>query len=699
MEDLANLNYDWFRNQKILNSPTTLGQLAAVKKAVSLWHEEEKWFVVDIDEVHRILQGKIVSMTTIPETIKDVVSEIVELIKNELYEFFKDLPHKRFSRNWWVLLRDKISWTPQGTIDYKTTAEALADFIELDVETRFKIAAKFFLENRINDLSIQMPPYYLPTSSIFPWLNKEMVFCIAGMDDANRARQHFNIEYINCDQCFRCMLTKKNNLGCNYYWKRLSEEKKLEVLNPFYHYRCYSELFVFTVYSKERKLQVLQDEEYCCRLLTDLNDLKWFSILNSCITEDFLNFLSLHSLAKLFIKCAKRLKSTLAYKKKYFQLCALLLRGYGKKLSVARDDDSQHIIIAMGDLVMEGEIKSVKDFLQSVNSEWIRNLFDSEYSIPCYLANLLFVSLKCGIMEFILISVFSTEEKRKAFFSSTFFDSAMYVLIEQKFKEKIVSHQCQDDDVDRLISTIFSCSEDVKNYKKKFAEKMGFRFCAGFLFSRKWEAVKEFVQWCFVSEEEIIHYLEKFFESDDFARFLRPRTFGFFPNSNSNAVKKKLEKLSGSVIALIKNSLVRQFYINELLFKICLKMLSQNSFTFYSYSHGNESKLFFETLDIFLVACIQDEQKKLIDLRRELFTDKGRKLCVSLPLEFLNQIQQTDAWKNKNWKEKDEIWRQMIDDFFNWICSSDKNLKLKLEEEFWQSFYADCCKYARKPIV
>ena len=73
----------------------------------------------------------------------------------------------------------------------------------------------------------------------------------------------------------------------------------------------------------------------------------------------------------------------------------------------------------------------------------------------------------------------------------------------------------------------------------------------------------------------------------------------------------------------------------------------------------------------------------LIDLKQELFTDRNKKLYISLPLEFL-------YWQVEDHCSKWEIdeltlWHQLIDDFFTWICSSDEDFKTELEEEFWDS--------------
>ena len=59
------------------------------------------------------------------------------------------------------LMKDKMHWTSQGTIDKKSTVQALADATDLDVETRFQIAVTFRLEDRVNQLSSQMPTDYL----------------------------------------------------------------------------------------------------------------------------------------------------------------------------------------------------------------------------------------------------------------------------------------------------------------------------------------------------------------------------------------------------------------------------------------------------------------------------------------------------------------------------------------------------------
>ena len=679
METLVNLKYDWCRNQIIYNSPAPLRQLATVKAAVSIWYKEEKWLVVDIDRVHKHLQGNIVPMM-LPETIKIKVSEMVELIKNQLYDFLRFLPHECFKQNWWILFRDKISWTTQGTIDYKTSANALVDSVHLDKGTKFKIAAKFFLEDQINNLSIQMPRDYLEK-------NRNWVFYIVNLNGARIARKHFDIDFsfVDCMDCFKFMLRKGDNYGCCYYWQRLTEEEKLEVLHPSYEFRSFNELFIFTVYDKERRLQVLQDEEYCHDLLNNLQSLEWFEIFDSCVS-DSLEFFSVNSLAGLFSNCVERIKSTIVYKKKYLHLCKLLLQSFHKQITTSNENSNRTVIIALDKLVEEGEVKFTKDFLQSASIEWIQKVFSNEL-LSESLAELLFIFLKCGIIESILTSVFSTVEERKTCFSTRLageFGDAISELISQKFQNKLLIHQHQRNDVDRLLCVLFSSSVDIKNYKNKFAEDRSVQFWTEILSSQNLKSAKEFVKWCFASEEEILHYLKNLFQSESLTTLL--------------TCPRNLEKSNKPIVSLIKYCFERQYFINESIFHLCLTMLSRNSF--YFYKKRNESKLLYRTLDTFLLACIQDDEKKLIDFRREFFTDKEKKLYISLPIEFLNQIH-TGVWRNESWGIKDDLWGEMVDDFFEWICPSNESLNIKLQEELWDYYYAESYNRVcslRKPI-
>ena len=110
-----------------------------------------------------------------------------------------------------------------------------------------------------------------------------------------------------------------------------------------------------------------------------------------------------------------------------------------------------------------------------------------------------------------------------------------------------------------------------------------------------------------------------------------------------------------------------------------------------------DSQNFFAKLDSFLIDAVQDDDEKLTDLKKVFFADNDRKLYISVPLNILQQIIEKFG-PNKNWKQRDELWHRLIDNFFHWICSSDKNLKLELEEKFWYYFHTESHKLIPKPF-
>ena len=102
---------------------------------------------------------------------------------------------------------------------------------------------------------------------------------------------------------------------------------------------------------------------------------------------------------------------------------------------------------------------------------------------------------------------------------------------------------------------------------------------------------------------------------------------------------------------------------------------------------SNKSKILFDGLDKFLLALNDDEQKTLLDLKKELFVTDIYKLHLYVPFDFLQkQIEvKNDSRYLKGWEEKDNLplWIQMVDDFFTWLSSSNEELKAEFLEEFW----------------
>ena len=676
METLLNFKFDWLHSQVICDSPEALYQLSIVKKAVSLWYGENFEFN-KIDEVNRNIQEKILCMT-LPKTFKNKISQMAEFICTQIDAFVKLLHVECRQELEWTFLKDKIFWTSHGRIDKRRTAEALVDATVLSTEAKFQIAASFCLENRINELAIQLPPDYLKKEDgiFFRYLNK----IIAGLDGADIARQHFNITLDSCFESFQYLLHDfRHNVSCSYLWQFLTEEEKVNVLQPEFiedclYWICESSciLFLFTKYDKKTRLQLLQGEYYCYRLLDDLEP-EWVFIFYAFIKENIKLF-TIDSLAKLLKRCVQRLESTIAFKKEYVELCAMILQVLKQHLkTVLSYDTNQQVTQSIYGLMLEGELTMIKQFLESVGSKWLKN----QFSIPEYYwecdetgppAYLLMVCFKCEMLDFLILSVFPTTKQRKMCFSKYEFDCIIFELM--FFKNEF--------DIDKMLSVLFSNVVDLNSYKKNLAKKRGFKFCSELVELYEWEGACNFIQWCFASQEEIFQFLKKFFQDEHFAE------------SISTHISEDSEDIKETIISLIKHSLISQSHINQLLFYVCFAILSK--------CYIMQNKKVFAFLDKFLLNSIEDTKKNVIALRKGFFTDKDKKLYISLPLKFLKQIINDDRHK-ESWRQRDKLWRRMIDDFFHWICSSDEKLKVKLEEEFWYYFHTESCQHVPMPTL
>ena len=628
-----NLEYDWLHNQIVCDSPPTLYLLSTVKKAVNLWNEEA--FDFDkIDEVNRNLQDK-VRCLEIPKTSKNELSQTTEFVGIQLKAFLSFLLHESTRNFDWAFLKDKIHWTPLGTIDGKKTAEALVNSTGLTALIKFYLAVDFFLVDQINELAIQML-YTLE-------MNQFLLDKIEAIDGADIARQHFNISFNGYYNGFSNVLFFSSNaVGWHYYFQRLTEEEKVYFLNPqiilkAHFYGSNNLFFLFAQHDKQSKRQLLQDEEYCCYLLDNLG-FEWFSVFYAFL-KDNLEFFSMKSLAYLFEGCGHRFKSIIVFKNDYLQLCVMILQALGKRLATTVLDDRDanfSILRTMYDLMVDGELKLIKDFLKSVNSEWLKQ----QFSRQCYadsLAYLLVISLQSELLEFIIHFAFPIDEQRKAFLDQFYFS---YVILE------VIRINCKHDfDIDAILSVLFTNTNDITSYKRKLVKDVAF---FSNVISDNWKIASKFVHSCFASQEEIFEFLKESFQ------------------------KELLAATTPNLSKFIKETLVNQSHKKEIICDACMVTLSG--------CYVTQSKSIFELLDSFLFDCLDNSRKNVTDLKKELFVDKDRKLYLAGPLEFLKHVMEVNKYTYDNWNQRDESWRQMVDDLFHWICSSDENLKAELEE-------------------
>ena len=130
MEILYDLQYNWLQNKIIYDYPEKLYDLATIQAAVNLRYKDK----IGREETLKNVQKKLLSMI-LPVSVKNDVAQKVELIEEQLLKFVELLPPNFLKQSRWSVLKKKIYWTLQATIDKIKTAEALTDAIELNLET------------------------------------------------------------------------------------------------------------------------------------------------------------------------------------------------------------------------------------------------------------------------------------------------------------------------------------------------------------------------------------------------------------------------------------------------------------------------------------------------------------------------------------------------------------------------------------
>ena len=188
----------------------------------------------------------------------------------------------------------------------------------------------------------------------------------------------------------------------------------------------------------------------------------------------------------------------------------------------------------------------------------------------------------------------------------------------------------------------------------------------------KWEAASNFVQWCFISEEEIILFYNKFFISKIFVELFEP---------------EYMYRSTEAIFSFIKtNNLGRLLNNRKLIAEVCLKILSHCYILYYDIN-SSKLKTFLETMDRFLLSFFPNDSIILPDLKKELFNAKNREVFISFSLEFRKkEIERNRTRYYRRSRIKiNEAWHQIMDDFFNWISVSDVKLKAEMEKEFWHS--------------
>ena len=652
MEILSNLRYDWDHNKIITVAFPRLYQLGAVKTALNLWLAE-----TEIDEIFptlRKVEDKI-PLLNVSRKVAENVSIKVELIGEQLSEFKELLPDKFPMLNNWSTIKNKIHWTAQATIDKIRTAETLADADDINLKIRFLIAVDFNLKDRVNKLCVRMSRFARREFDI------EHRFLVGSFPVAVK---HFDIQAIdfNYNRCLTCMCMNERNEICYlYYWHHFIGEGKLLDLETFYR-RNWSKLllYVFTHCDREGRLQLIQDERCCCLLLQELLNVQWFPIFDA-FAKEVLKALKVDSLLKLLFTSASKIESTVFYRSKYVEICSRLFSSICKEsLENFRSSDKQ-IVIVLFTLMKEGKTKLIKDFLESMGNDWIKDALKSCTFMTNDLPKYCMILLKCGIFENV-ISSFSTKERKKL------------VKYDNDIIFKLFALGNQADDVDIIASALFSGSEEVQNYKRGFCDDIGFGLCRALLSLGKWKSAMNLVQWYLSSEEQIICFYHNFFKSNGFSRLF-----------NTVEVKKSSKAIVSLISAIRENACLERHFNIELIFDVLLVILFGQHCIFIDRQRKlNESKALFDAFDAILLPFF-DDQKKLTDFKKDALTDKKKLMYLSFPQESLKKMMEGCEFTEKCAKRVDELWHEMTEDFFTWMCSSDKQLKSELKEELMKS--------------
>lgn len=503
MKTFSNVKYDLVHNKIIHTSPPSLKHLSAIKIAISFWYakpvvKEREYFRASEDEIlndyylQEEIHEKIPSLT-IPETLKVDVALMTELVSEQLskltdiIEKVKDFPKK------WFVLQNKICWTIQGTADIKRTAEAFADCEDVDLESRFKIALEFYLEEQINALSVQLPPFYVKDNEIDLTRNKynesSLDFTsLYEMETVSTARNHFGIKARPATNYKKAALSGSNELACQYYWQKLTEQEKFEVteaLYTLYHYNRHPNIFMFYTLqlNEEQKVAFMKSGFFTYNLLYALLDMQWFSFF-----VDFLNevshLLRIEYLLTIFWECIKKMGCTFAFQKKFVPVCTKLIRLYKERsvpvpsLIWASVVDNAERLIAMEELTI---LEMLFDALtMKERKKMVCSLF--EFTIDM----LLTAALKQGKMGSITTLLPSLEEREKFIVGQKF----------ESFAVNLISQGCYGD-LDRIFNSLFSEFENVDSYKQHFAEETGVHLIKRLIACRNYSRFYDFLQWNF----------------------------------------------------------------------------------------------------------------------------------------------------------------------------------------------------------
>ena len=653
MERLLNLKFDLEHNKIISDSPDSLQKLATNKIALCLWHGEK----ICIYNDETTILKKIASLK-LYEAIEDKIGIMATLIANQLQLLKRSITDNLFEKIFCsgncFQAQNKIYWTSQCTIDKKRTIEALADCIDINVETRFELATNFYLEKQINFLSVQLPRDYL-------FIRSDKT--ITDMECVSTAREHFGISQttpLDYKSSFRQALCGfGNEISCLYYWHYHTEVEKAEIFTS----RCYNRidcpnmaLFLFTEASRRQKLELLEDQYFSSKLFNDLLNLQGLFIFNTCIDEIFSELYMGTRMGILSVCTDKIYKSfaIFANKKMFAQIIVKIFNSLHKMNSIFDDQFWSYISDCITNVAIgcfdEEEIKLSKMILESIEDKVLRKWF-LDLSLEDLTSLLSDNCLEQEISHFVLSFAFSSVEERETLFTK----------INPKIVEIIVNlifKHCFN--AINVFLNLFSAFKDIQSFKAKFDEGKCFQLCHTLFESYGHDKyVNEFLQWRFSSEDEIMSFCKEFLQSKDFKDLFSCKNW---------------DLANYALAAFVKTNNLGKYFSDELYLELCFRVLSKGSECWYP--------LVFESLDLFLLACCQDDEKKRKDLKKRLFTDKRKKFYIIWPLKLLYIDLQYNRFCIASF---DFLWPTAVAGFFKWICSSDEVEIEKINEEFWNS--------------
>ena len=487
METLLDLKFDLAHNKIIVGSPPSLKQLTSVRVAVNLWYEEEidKW---DVEELQTQVQGKVPPLT-IPETLKGNIALMSELVGDQLDKFTTSLEEILNFPAKWRILQNRIHWTSQGTIDMKSTAESFADCEVVDIVTRFKIAVEFYLNDRLDALYDDLPLSYIKNLKGMDFPSLCVMF---GHDIVSKLPRQLRARFPpDFRKRFKLILEESNKVVCHFYWQLLGDNIKRIILQEFsevYYKQPDIFVFLFTQFEQEEKVRLLSnDSHFVFRLLDALLDLRWFSILDGCISK-MSKCLKTPEILCLLCTCAMKLESSLAYKNKYVPICAMLIQLHRNRTSTHNysydtTDWNFLLAIAMSFLASE-KMAFLEELLESMSAENRKKLL-SHSDIPSLM--MLFASSLKFKTIVALRFLFPSLEDRQKFLTDSRFIAIVSLYIEKEWISALNGIFC----------LLFLDFGDVESYKRQFAKKNGSFLCRKFVANGQPECIDKLFHWIF----------------------------------------------------------------------------------------------------------------------------------------------------------------------------------------------------------